>query len=42
LSKIRNTDTTKGKRKKRSQERSMCIVRNAGERVGRLAVWELV
>lgn len=28
--------------KKKSRERNMCIVRNAGEVVGRLATWELV
>ncbi|KAL4870458.1 hypothetical protein BDV12DRAFT_58434 [Aspergillus spectabilis] len=44
VSKVRDvaSDTAKGKRKRKGQERSMCILRNAGERVGRLAVWELV
>lgn len=39
VSKIR--DTAKGPKRKR-KERNMCIVRNAGETVGRLASWELV
>ncbi|KAL4997045.1 ribonucleases P/MRP protein subunit POP1-domain-containing protein [Aspergillus recurvatus] len=39
VSKVR--DTAKGT-KGQSRERSMCIVRNAGENVGRLAFWELV
>ncbi|KAI9367713.1 ribonucleases P/MRP protein subunit POP1-domain-containing protein [Aspergillus egyptiacus] len=32
----------KGESKKDSKERSMCIVRNAGESVGRLGFWEVV
>jgi ribonuclease P/MRP protein subunit POP1 len=39
VSKVR--DTAKGPKRK-SKERNMCIVRNAGETVGRLASWELV
>lgn len=39
VSKVR--DTAKGSNRK-SKERNMCIVRNAGETVGRLAFWELV
>ncbi|KAL4911784.1 ribonucleases P/MRP protein subunit POP1-domain-containing protein [Aspergillus aurantiobrunneus] len=39
VSKVR--DTAKGAKRK-SKERNMCIVRNAGESVGRLAFWELV
>ncbi|KAL2871545.1 ribonuclease P/MRP protein subunit POP1 [Aspergillus lucknowensis] len=40
-------DSTKGDKgvrgkNKKNQERNMCIVRNAGESVGRLAFWELV
>ncbi|KAL4977861.1 ribonucleases P/MRP protein subunit POP1-domain-containing protein [Aspergillus desertorum] len=39
VSKVRNTaEGTKGK----SRERNICIVRNAGESVGRLAFWEFV
>lgn len=39
VSKVR--DTAKGSKRK-SKDRNMCIVRNAGETVGRLAFWELV
>ncbi|KAL4781592.1 ribonucleases P/MRP protein subunit POP1-domain-containing protein [Aspergillus varians] len=39
VSKVR--DSAKGTKRK-SRERNMCIVRNAGETVGRLAFWELV
>ncbi|KAL4924759.1 ribonuclease P/MRP protein subunit POP1 [Aspergillus undulatus] len=39
ISKVGNT--VKGARKK-SKEKNMCIVRNAGETVGRLAFWALV
>ncbi|OJJ04947.1 hypothetical protein ASPVEDRAFT_44479 [Aspergillus versicolor CBS 583.65] len=39
VSKVR--DTANGPKRK-SKERNMCIVRNAGETVGRLASWELV
>ncbi|KAL5051029.1 hypothetical protein BDW71DRAFT_172134 [Aspergillus fruticulosus] len=39
MSKVR--DTAKGTKGK-GRERNMCIVRNAGESVGRLAFWELV
>ncbi|KAL2820012.1 ribonucleases P/MRP protein subunit POP1-domain-containing protein [Aspergillus granulosus] len=41
VSKARNLSQGKG-RSKKSKERNMCIVRNAGESVGRLAFWELV
>ncbi|KAL4904704.1 hypothetical protein BDW74DRAFT_27979 [Aspergillus multicolor] len=39
VSKVR--DTGKGPKRK-SRERNICIVRNAGETVGRLAFWDLV
>ncbi|KAL4883847.1 ribonucleases P/MRP protein subunit POP1-domain-containing protein [Aspergillus karnatakaensis] len=48
ISKVRDAptkqNTPKGRKKgkKDGKERYMCIVRNAGEKVGRLAVWKLV